>query len=120
MASRADDIRRSLWRELILAEVVRRYSQFQIPDLKLTAEPANTPEPSLIDQAAGRSVLFPANDFEREPRDRHTRRLAKREEVIRLYRQGYSLNAIQRICHLRWLSIAEMLAEAGERRLRKS
>jgi hypothetical protein len=106
--------------KMILAEVVRTYSQFQIPDLPADEDPATAADPSLLDQAGGRFVMRPAQDVEREPRDRHSVRLSKRADVIRLYRSGLSVRAIRKICHLRWTSVAQILAEAGERPLRKS
>jgi lambda repressor-like predicted transcriptional regulator len=100
-----------------LAEVVRSYSQFRLPDLN-HSERSTAAEPTLLDQAEGRSPLHLAQDPSQPPRGNPRLTNDQQAEVVRLFRAGLSLSAIARTCGMSWDSVSRLLASVGVRPLR--
>lgn len=73
---------------------------------------APEPSPTLVDQSAGRANLIPATDA--EPPETIWRPVRPyMDEVVELYKAGYSLSAIERKVGVAWDSVARLLDKAG-------
>jgi DNA-binding CsgD family transcriptional regulator len=98
-----------------MAEVVRHYSNFQIPQMSAGGSRQDLAPPTLAMQAQGVAGLLPAGDDRPVIR---LRRLTARDvaEAVRLYAGGRSLSAIARDLGMSWDSVARLLDRAGVRR----
>lgn len=95
-------------------EVTRSYANFSLPPLDALERGQTGLEPTLVDQSAGQAVLVPATDA--EPANSAWRPVAPyMEEVVELYRAGYSLTAIEKKVGIAWDSVARLLDKAGVR-----
>lgn len=94
--------------------MTRTYSNFSLPPLDVFNGPLPGAGPTLVDQSAGKAVLVPATDA--KPAESAWRPVARyMDEVVDLYRAGYSLSAIEKKLGIAWDSVARLLDKAGVR-----
>lgn len=100
-------------RDIASAEVIFAYSNFRLPDL-LPAESPSKGEQSLLDQAAGRSLMLLSRDD--GPTPDHAWRITdeQRAEVRRLYARGLSINKIAKLTGMAWATARLILAVTSD------
>ena len=104
-----------------MAEVIRTYSNFRIPDMgSVQATDSVKEPPTLLDQAEGNEVLALATDDTARELLPNPRALGPQhlETVVRLYAQGMSQLNISKQCRMSQNSVLKLLKQAGVPRRR--
>jgi hypothetical protein len=98
-----------------MADVARSYLNFAIPPLPTPTAYAE-PVPTLEDQANGKDVLQLSTDLARPAGGSRRLTIEKIEQIIQLYRDGLSVEAVRQRLSVSWNTAARVLNEAGLRR----
>jgi hypothetical protein len=85
-----------------------------IPPL-VAGQPDDKPVPTLEDQANGKDVLRVATDIARPAGGSRRLTIDKIEQIIQLYRDGLSVDAVRQKLSVSWNTAARVLNEAGLR-----
>jgi hypothetical protein len=97
-----------------VAEVIRLYSNFVVPELQVAGPPEHQ-SASLEEQATGHAPRELSSDDDRPWRSNQRLSNEQLAEVLGRYETGESLSAIARAVGISWDSVARLLAVAGVR-----